>query len=71
MLHVITVPAFQDNYIWTILHPDGEHASIVDPGSAEAVLKALEQHQRKLSNILLTHHHWDHIDGVASLLARI
>ncbi|HTD03267.1 hydroxyacylglutathione hydrolase [Undibacterium sp.] len=67
-LSILTVPAFDDNYLW-IIH-DGKHAAVVDPGDAAPILAALEGSQLELSAILLTHHHADHIGGVPALLAR-
>ena len=67
LLRVLTIPAFQDNYLW-LIH-DGRHAAVVDPGDAAPVLAALADHGLTLTAILLTHHHADHIGGVASLLA--
>jgi hydroxyacylglutathione hydrolase len=65
-LSILTVPAFDDNYLW-ILH-DGDHAAVVDPGDADAILAALAARKLTLCAILLTHHHGDHIGGVAELL---
>jgi hydroxyacylglutathione hydrolase len=65
-LSILTVPAFDDNYLW-IIH-DGQHAAVVDPGDAVPILAALAQHHLELSAILLTHHHADHIGGVPDLL---
>jgi len=63
---VLTVPAFQDNYLW-LIH-DGQHAVVVDPGDAAPILAALNDHGLVLTAILLTHHHADHIGGVPRLL---
>jgi len=63
---VLTVPAFQDNYLW-LIH-DGQHAAAVDPGDAAPILAALNAHGLVLTAILLTHHHADHIGGVPQLL---
>lgn len=68
MLHVLTVPAFQDNYLW-LIH-DGKNAIVVDPGDAEPVLAALDAHRLALAAILLTHHHADHVGGVDALLGQ-
>jgi hydroxyacylglutathione hydrolase len=65
-LNVITVPAFDDNYLW-LIH-DGVHAAVVDPGDAAPVIAALEAHGLTLVAILLTHHHADHVGGVPGLL---
>jgi hydroxyacylglutathione hydrolase len=65
-LSVLTVPAFRDNYLW-LIH-DGTHAAVVDPGDAKPILAALKAHGLKLTAILLTHHHADHIGGVPELL---
>ncbi|NRR29305.1 hydroxyacylglutathione hydrolase [Oxalobacteraceae bacterium] len=65
-LSVLTVPAFDDNYLW-LIH-DGIHAAVVDPGDAKPILAALREHGLKLTAILLTHHHADHIGGVPELL---
>lgn len=66
MLNVLTVPAFQDNYLW-LIH-DGVHAAVVDPGDGAPVLSALAEHRLTLGAILLTHHHADHVGGVPALL---
>lgn len=68
-MHLIPLPALADNYIW-LLHDDTGHALVVDPGDADVVLRALAARQLQLCVILLTHHHQDHIGGVARLLAR-
>ena len=65
-LDVLPIPAFRDNYLW-LIH-DGVHATVVDPGDAKPILAALRARQLKLTAILLTHHHADHIGGVDELL---
>jgi hydroxyacylglutathione hydrolase len=65
-LHVLAVPAFNDNYLW-LIH-DGRSAAVVDPGDAGPILTALRAHALTLTAILLTHHHRDHIGGVPALL---
>ncbi|MCC2607328.1 hydroxyacylglutathione hydrolase [Planctobacterium marinum] len=65
MISVFPIPAFTDNYIWC-LHND-THAVVVDPGDAAPVQAFLQQQQLTLTHILITHHHPDHIGGVAEL----
>jgi hydroxyacylglutathione hydrolase len=67
MLNIIPIPAFDDNYIW-LLH-NGQNAVVIDPGDAAPVIATLAKLKLNLSAILITHHHSDHIDGVATLLA--
>lgn len=66
---VLRVPAFTDNYLWLIADARGQ-AVVVDPGAAEPIERALDQHDLTLQAILLTHHHADHVGGVRALLAR-
>lgn len=66
MLHIIPIPAFNDNYIW-LLH-NQTHAVVVDPGDAQPVINFLQNNHLILSTILITHHHADHTGGVADLL---
>ena len=63
------IPAFDDNYFWLISAPSGNSVSVVDPGGSRPVLDMLEAESLKLESILLTHHHADHIGGVAELVA--
>lgn len=65
MLNISPIPAFNDNYIWLI--EDSGSAWVVDPGDPAPVLDALKQKQLTLTGILITHHHFDHTGGIASL----
>lgn len=60
------LPAFSDNYIWTLAHDNGR-ALVVDPGEAGPVLQAAAEGLRPEA-VLLTHHHSDHVGGVGELL---
>jgi len=59
------IPAFDDNYLWLLVR--GSQAAVVDPGDAAPVLQRLQQRNLSLQAILVTHHHGDHVGGVASL----
>ncbi|OIQ25494.1 hydroxyacylglutathione hydrolase [uncultured Vibrio sp.] len=67
MLHIKSIPAFNDNYIWAIENSDGRCA-VVDPGDAKPVLEYLQKNNLTLEAILITHHHHDHIGGVPELV---
>jgi hydroxyacylglutathione hydrolase len=62
------VRAFKDNYIWVLRHAG--NAAVVDPGDAAPVLDYLAQSGDRLCAIIVTHHHPDHIGGVAALTAQ-
>lgn len=68
MLDILPIRAFKDNYIWLLRR--GTHAAVVDPGDAEPVKDYLARNGVTLVAILATHHHPDHVGGVADLLAR-
>jgi hydroxyacylglutathione hydrolase len=66
MLEVVPVKAFKDNYVWTLR--SATHAAVVDPGEAAPVLDYLAAEKLELAAILATHHHSDHVGGIARLL---
>ena len=65
MLNITAIPALRDNYIWAI--HDETNVAIVDPGEAAPVLAFLHDTGLKLTAILCTHRHNDHIGGIAEL----
>lgn len=67
-MNLTSIPALQDNYIWTLNDAAGR-CLIVDPGEAAPVLRALAKNRWQPVAILLTHHHHDHVGGVPELLA--
>ena len=67
MLTVRPIPAFNDNYIWSIELAGKREAFVVDPGDAAVVEEALSQNNLSLAGILITHHHQDHTGGIAEL----
>ncbi|WP_339615165.1 hydroxyacylglutathione hydrolase [uncultured Gilvimarinus sp.] len=68
-MQIYCLPALETNYFW-LLQPDpkSSDAYIFDPGDAAPVLAALKQRELTLAGIVLTHHHWDHTDGIDELL---
>ena len=68
MIQISALPAFTDNYIWLLQDPDTLRCAVVDPGDAAPVLAWLKQNPGyRLSDILITHHHHDHVGGVEQL----
>lgn len=67
MLEIVPLPAFRDNYIWTLRA--GAAAAVVDPGEARPVQDYLACEKLRLVAILATHHHPDHVGGIPELVA--
>jgi hydroxyacylglutathione hydrolase len=72
MIKIDALPAFSDNYIWLLQDLERRRCAVVDPGDAAPVQAWLAAHPDwQLSDILVTHHHADHIGGVQRLKAAI
>lgn len=69
MLQLETIPCLKDNYAFVIHDPASGATAVVDVPEAGPILSHLQQRNWKLTDIFLTHHHWDHIDGVPDLVA--
>lgn len=70
MIRIDALPAFNDNYLWLLQDTASRRCAVVDPGDAAPVLAWLAAHPGwQLSDILVTHHHYDHVGGVERLKA--
>lgn len=70
MLKIEALPALTDNYIWLLQDDTQRRCAAVDPGDAAPVLAWLAANPDwQLTDILVTHHHHDHVGGIASLKA--
>ena len=68
MLQISAIPACIGNYIWIFHSDDKRGVWILDPGDAGLVKQWLSKNDKELAGILITHHHWDHVDGIEDLL---
>ncbi len=66
-MHITFLPIFQDNYIWLLINDINNTVTAVDPGEASTLQRFLAAKSLRLTDILLTHHHADHIGGVLDL----
>jgi hydroxyacylglutathione hydrolase len=68
-LELVTVPCLTDNYAFLLHDGATGQTALVDAPEAGPILTALNQRGWRLNDILLTHHHADHIQAVPDLVA--
>jgi len=61
MIKVEIIPAKNDNYIFIVYNSNDQKAIVIDPTLCEPVIKFMKEKNLKLSYILNTHHHQDHV----------
>lgn len=66
-LELATIPCLSDNYAYIAHDPASGATAVADVPEAGAVRAALDARGWQLTDILLTHHHADHVGGVAEL----
>jgi hydroxyacylglutathione hydrolase len=69
MDNVITLQAFEDNFIYLWVFGQSQ-ALVVDPGDTAVVLNELDRRALHLEAVLATHHHADHVGGIRELKQR-
>lgn len=66
-LELVTIPCLEDNYAFLLHNPDSGDTLLVDVPDAAPIQAELDARGWTLTQILLTHHHWDHVDGLPHL----
>ncbi len=70
MISVTLIPIIPNNQNYAyVLEAENGEVAVVDPGEAAPIISFLESKNIKPDVILITHHHWDHMDGAADMLA--
>jgi len=62
-MQIITIPCLKDNFSYLLICPKSHNAAVVDPSESNPVKKMVKKYGVKLTTILNTHHHWDHVGG--------
>src|SRR5476649_1127751 len=60
-------PCLTDNFGYLIHDPATKATASIDAPEAGPIIKALEREGWTLTDILVTHHHHDHVGGIAEL----
>lgn len=68
--HIHQFSCLSDNFGVLIHDPDSSATAAIDAPEAEPILAALATKGWTLTDILITHHHADHVQGVPALKAR-
>ncbi len=66
-LAVTLIPILEDNYVFLIKSENLNDVSLVDSGESKQCLEILDKNHYDLKSIFITHHHDDHIEGIANL----
>ncbi|WP_158966361.1 hydroxyacylglutathione hydrolase [Chachezhania sediminis] len=66
-LDIVTVPCLKDNYAYLAHDPATGATAVIDVPEAAPLLAAAKARGWTIGQILITHHHWDHVDGLAGI----
>jgi hydroxyacylglutathione hydrolase len=70
MQHTLEIiRCLQDNYAYLLHDAARGETTLIDAPEAAPILAALDRLGWRLTRVMLTHHHWDHVDGLAAILA--
>ena len=61
-MNIEIISCLNDNYSYLIFEKETNTVSIVDPSEFKSCEKIIKKYN-KLDNILVTHHHLDHVGG--------
>ena len=67
-IELVTIPCLSDNYAYLCHDAETKQTLLIDAPEARPILAALDRRDWDLNEIFLTHHHDDHIAGVAEIL---
>ena len=68
-LDIHRIPVLSDNYVWLAHEPETKETAVIDPAVAEPVLAAAKAKGWRITHILNTHHHPDHVGGNLAIKA--
>jgi hydroxyacylglutathione hydrolase len=62
-LEICQIPVLKDNYVYLVRESDSGVVAVVDPAEADPVLREADRRGWRITYILNTHHHPDHVGG--------
>jgi len=66
-LEILTIPCLSDNYAYGVRDTDSGEVAVIDAPEAAPILRTLSFNGWSLNQILITHHHHDHVAGLELL----
>lgn len=69
-IHTLDVKNQLQNYIFLLEDTRNQQVVVIDPTEHQIVLDYCQQQQLSIQHIWITHHHADHTDGIAGLIAQ-
>ncbi|MGN7438172.1 MAG: hydroxyacylglutathione hydrolase [Alcanivorax sp.] len=68
MITVEIIPIIETNQNYAyLIQTDCGKVAVLDPGEADPIIDILEQKNITPDYILITHHHWDHVNGIPKI----
>ena len=67
---LVTIPCLSDNYAFLLRDHDSGAVALIDVPEAAPIMAELDRRGWTLSQVWLTHHHPDHVQGLAEVLTR-
>lgn len=66
-LELVTIPCLSDNYAFLLHDPESGRTALIDIPEADPIASELSRRGWTLTDIWITHHHADHIQGLPGL----
>ena len=66
-LHVVQFPARSDNFAVLLHDPESGATASIDAPEADPIMRELQARGWQLTHILVTHKHFDHVEGIPLL----
>ena len=68
-LELVTLPCLSDNYTFLMHCAETGDTAVIDVPESAPIAAELKKRGWTLTHVLLTHHHYDHVDGLEELKA--
>ncbi|WP_299778091.1 hydroxyacylglutathione hydrolase [uncultured Roseobacter sp.] len=67
-LEIATIPCLSDNYAFLLHDSETSETALIDVPESAPILQATQERGWKISEVWITHHHDDHVQGLGDIL---